>query len=78
MNQEEFTEKYREIAILVIAVIAWGFIVLSVVIVTDYIGPLFSAFFVKDTMVVLMFIGALLGIDRIYKLAFALPDQEAI
>ena len=80
MKQEEFTEKLRALATLVIAVIAWGLMVFAALVVLNNLGwPYHStvvAGFIPYILTLVMGIGLVVGVLRIYELALSPPDQE--
>ena len=77
-TKEEFNQTLRKIAILVIALIAWGLTLVIAVYAINNIWPTASylVYWIKDGMIVVMLVGVFLSLDRIYKLVYALPDEE--
>lgn len=77
-TKEEFNQTLREIATLVIALIAWGLILVAAVFVINniWITPSYLVYMVKDGMILVMLVGVFLALDRIYKLVYALPDND--
>ena len=77
-TKEEFNQTLRKIAILVIALIAWGLTLVIAVYAINNIWPTASylVYIIKDGMIVVMLVGVFLSLDRIYKLVYALPDDD--
>lgn len=77
-TKEEFNQTLREIAILVIALIAWGIILMVAVFAINNIWPTpsYLVYIIKDGMMVAMLVGTFLALSRIYKLVYALPDDD--
>jgi len=77
-SKEEFNQTLREIATLVITVFGWGMILIIAIAVTVniWVPTSFYVSIVKDALVVAMLFGVFLALDRIYKLVFALPDDD--
>ena len=77
-TKEEFNQTLREIATLVMTVFAWGIILIIAlaVIVNVYTTSFNLIFVVKDGMILVMLVGVFLALERIYKLVYALPDED--
>ena len=78
MKKEEFNQTLREIAILVMTVFAWGIILViaTAVVVNIITPPSYLVYVIRDGLVLVNMVGVFFALSRLYKLVYALPDDE--